>query len=143
MFRLFVIPVIIGILVFLSIFYISPEFISESQTVSNVAEFVLKQSNAYFDTMPSVVVRYIAGLNLLVVSISGALGIIVVTQLLLIVSCLFVFMTKAAISHLHKETEVDEVSDLPPIEMDSKFSKSAKGEKVLGKGFDSIDRDKK
>ncbi len=87
------------------------------------------------------VVRYIAGLNLLAVAITGALVVIVVTQLLMIVSGLFLSMTRAAISYLQKETEVDEITDLPPIEMDSKFGKSAKGKEVLGKGFDSIEGD--
>ena len=65
----------------------------------------------------------------------------VVIQLLVIIGGMFVYLSKWITSHLQRDRTEDKAPDLPPIDMDSRFNKSEKGEKVLGRGLDSIDRD--
>ena len=141
MFRLLVGPMIIGILAFLLIYYISPVIISEPGIVSIVAEFALNLSNLYFDSMPPIIVSYTANLNLAMVALTVGLLVTVVIQLLVIFSGMFIYITKWIMSYLQKDRKEDEALDLPPIDMDPGFSNSEKGKKVLGRGLDSIDRD--
>jgi len=141
MFRLFVGPMIIGILAFLLIYYISPVIISEPGIVSIVAEFALNLSNLYFDSMPPIIASYIANLNLAMVALTVGLFMTLVIQLLVIIRGMSIYITKWIISYLQKDRKNDEALDLPPINMDSTFKNSEKGKNILGRGLDSIDRD--
>jgi hypothetical protein len=140
MFRLFIGPMIIGILAFLFIYYISPVIISETDIVSVVAEFALNLSNLYFDSLPPIIASYIANLNLAKVALTVGVFMTIVIQLLVIIWGMFIYITKWIISYLQKNRQKDEALDLPPINMDSSFKNSEKGEKILGRGLDSIDR---
>ncbi len=141
MFRLLIGPMIIGILAFLFIYYISPVIISEPGIVSIVAEFALNSSNLYFDSMPPIIASYIANLNLAMVALTVGLFITLVIQLLVIFRGMSIYITKWIISYLQKDRKEDEALDLPPINMDSSFKNSGIGKNILGRGLDSIDRD--
>jgi len=140
MFRLFIGPIIIGILAFLFIYYISPVVISDPGIVSIVAELALKLSSLYFETLPPIVAGYITNLNLAMVALSVGLLMTIVIQLLVIIWGILSYMTKWIISYLQKDKIEDEPQDLPPIEMDSSFKTSSIGKGVVGRGLDSIDR---
>jgi len=140
MFRLFIGPMIIGILAFLFIYFISPVIISDSGIVSIVAEFVLNLSTSYFETVPPIIAAYIANLNLLVAALTVGLLMTVVVQLLVIIWGIFGYMAKSIISLLQKEKKEDEPQDLPPIDMDSSFKTSSIGQGVFGRGLDTIDK---
>ena len=141
MFKLFIGPMIVGILAFLLIYYISPVFFSEPGILSIVAELVLNLSNLYFDSMPPFIANYIANLNLAMVALTVGLSMTVVVYLLVIIGGMFIYLTKRITSHLQKDRTEDKAPDLPPIDMDSRFNNSEKEEKVLGRGLDSIYRD--
>ena len=141
MFRLFVGPIIIGILAFLLIYYILPIIITEPGIVSIVADFALNLSTSYFETMPPIISDYIVNLNLLVAALTAGLLVTVVIQLLVIIWGIIIYMAKGVISLLQKDLKVEEPQDLPPIDMDSSFKTSSIGEGVVGRGLDSIDRD--
>jgi uncharacterized membrane protein len=141
MLRLAIGSVIIGVLVFLLIFFISPLIISESEIVSIVAEFALSLSNLFFDNMPPIIASYIASLNLAIAAFTMGLFLTLVIQLLGLVSSLFIGITKRIISYIQKDRKNDEALDLPPIDMDSTFTSSATGKNILGRGLDSIDQD--
>jgi len=141
MFRLFIGPMIFGILAFLLIYYISPEIISEPRVVSIVAEVALGFANLYFDSMPPIIASYITNLNLAKVALTVGLLMTGVIQLILIIRDMFMYITKWIISYLQKDRNKDEAVDLPPIDMDSSFNNSGAGKNVLGRGLDSIDRD--
>ena len=141
MLRLTIGSVVVGILAFLLIFFISPLIISESKIVSIVAEFALGLSNLVFDNMPPIIASYIASLNLAMAAFTMGLFLTLVIQLLGLVSSLFIGITKWIISYLQKDRKNDEVLDLPPIDMDSTFNSSATGKNILGRGLDSIDQD--
>jgi hypothetical protein len=141
MFRLFIGPIIIGILAFLFIYYISPAIISDPGIVPIVAEFALNLSNLYFESMPPIIAGYITNLNLAMVAITVGLLMTIVIQLLVIIWGILSYMTKWVISYLQKDRIKDEPQDLPPIDMDSSFKTSSIGEGVIGRGLDSIDRD--
>jgi len=64
MFRLLVVPISIGILAFLFIYFIAPAIVPEPGIVSYVAEFALYLPNSYFESMPPIIASYIANLNL-------------------------------------------------------------------------------
>ena len=140
MFKLFIGPIIIGILAFLFIYYISPVVISDPGIVSIAAELALKLSNLYFETLPPIVAGYITNLNLAMVALSVGLLMTIVIQLLVIIWGILSYMTKWIISYLQKDKIEDEPQDLPPIEMDSSFKTSSIGKGVVGRGLDSIDR---
>ena len=141
MYRLLIGPVIIGILAFLFIYFISPAIISESDIVAIVAKFALSLSNAFFENMPPIIASYITNLNLAIVSITAGLSLTVVVQLLVITGGMFIYVIRGIISYLQKDRKEEEPQDLPPIDMDSSFESSEDGKKVLGRGLDSIDRD--
>jgi hypothetical protein len=141
MFRLLIGPITIGILAFLFIYFILPAIVSEPAVVSYVAEFALNLSNSYFDSMPPIIASYIANLNLAVVALTVGLLFTVVIQLVVIIGYTFIYLIKWIILYLQKDRENEDVQDLPPIDMDSRFMNSVKGEKILGRGLDSIDRD--
>jgi hypothetical protein len=141
MFRLLIGPITIGILAFLFIYFILPAIVSEPGVVSYVAEFALNLSNSYFDSMPPIIASYIANLNLAVVALTVGLLFTVVIQLVVIIGYTFIYLIKWIILYLQKDRENEDVQDLPPIDMDSRFMNSVKGGKILGRGLDSIDRD--
>ena len=141
MYRLLIGPVIIGILAFLSVYFISPFIISAADMVAIFAQFALGMSNAIFDNMPPVIASYIANLNLLKVAITAALFLTVVVQLLVITGGLFICVMRWLISCLQRKKKEKEPQDLPPIDMKSGFKSTQDGKKVMGRGLDSIDRD--
>ncbi len=139
MFRLLVVPVSIGILVFLFIYFIAPAIFSESGIVSYIAEFSLYLSNSYFETMPPIIASYIANLNLAMVALTLGLLLTVVIQLVVITAGMLICIAKSIISYLQKDRGKEVVEDLSPIDMDPNFMESGPGEKILGRGLDSID----
>jgi len=141
MFRMFIVSLVIGILTFLMVYFVSPFILSESDIVSIFAGFALDFSNLNFDSMPPLIASYINKLDLLVVALTVGLLTTIFVQLLVMSGSLFVFITKWIISSLRKEKTVDDAPELSPIDMDLKFKSSAKDEKVLGRGLDSIDQD--
>ena len=141
MFRLLIAPMIVGILAFLFIFFVSPVIISNPAIISIVAEFVHNLSTLYFESTPPIIIGYIANLNLTIVAITVGLFMTVVIQLLVIIWGIFSFMARSVISLLHRNRQEDEPEDLPPIDMDSSFKTSSIGKGVVGRGLDSIDRD--
>lgn len=140
MFRYFLVPAAIGIVFFLSVYFILPEFISEPRLVSYVAEFLLGQSNLYFDPMPAILARYVADLNLLVIALTGAVLSAAIIGLVVIISSLFISIFRSIILFLRRKPKTEKTVDLAPIDLDPQINKSARGKKVVGKGFDSIDQ---
>ncbi len=141
MFRLLVVPISIGILAFLFIFFIAPAIVPEPGIVSYVAEFALYLSNSYFESMPPIIASYIANLNLAMVALTVGLLLTVVIQLVVIIGGTFIRIIKWIISFLQKDRGKEVVKDMSPIDMDSRFMDSGPGEKNLGRGPDSINRE--
>ena len=141
MFRLLVVPISIGILAFLFIYLIAPSIVREPGIVSYVAEFALYLSNSYFESMPPIIVSYIANLNLTMVALTVGLLLTVIIQLVVIIGGTFVCIIKWIISCLQKDRGKEVVQDLSPIDMDSRFMGSVPGKKILGRGLDSIDQE--
>jgi len=141
MFRLLVVPISIGILAFLFIYFIAPTIVAEPGIVSYVAEFVLYLSNSYFESMPPIIASYIANLNLAMVALTVGLLLTVVIQLVVIIGGTFIRIKKWIISFLQKDRSKAVVKDMSPIDMDSRFMDAGPGEKILGRGLDSIDRE--
>lgn len=141
MFKSLVVPISIGILAFLFIYFIAPTIVPEPGIVSYVAEFALYLSNSYFESMPPIIVSYIVNLNLVMVALTVGLLLTVVIQLLVIIGGAFICIVKWIISRLQKDRGKEVVQDLSPIDMDSKFMGSMPGKKILGRGLDSIDQE--
>jgi len=141
MFRLLVVPISIGILAFLFIYFITPAIVSEPGIVSYVAEFVLYLSNSNFESMPPIIASYIANLNLAMVALTVGLLLTVVIQLVVIIGGMFICIIKWMISFLQKDRGKEVVKDMSPIDMDPRFMGSDPGKKILGRGLDSIDRE--
>ena len=141
MFRLLVVPISIGILAFLFIYFIASTIVSEPGIVSYVAEFALYLSNSYFENMPPIIVSYISNLNLAMVALTVGLLLTVVTQLIVIIGGTFICIINWIISYLQKDRGKEVVQDLSPIDMDSRLVGSGPGEKILGRGLDSIERE--
>lgn len=141
MFRLLVVPISIGVLVFLFIYFIAPVIVPESDIVSYVAEFALYLSNSYFENMPPIIASFIAYLNLAMVALTVGLLLTVVIQLVVIIGGTFIYIIKWIVSCLQKDRGKEVAQDLSPIDMDSKFMGSTPGKEILGRGIDSIDRD--
>jgi hypothetical protein len=141
MFRLLIGPVIVGILAFLFIYFVSPVIITDPGIVSIVAEFVLDLSTLNFESMPPVIAGYISNLNLAIAALTVGILMTLVVQLLVIIWSIISCMAGWIISLLQKEKKEDEPQDLPPIDMDPSFKTSSIGKGVVGRGLDSIDRD--
>jgi hypothetical protein len=141
MFRFLIGPMIIGMLAFLFIYFISPALISDPDIVSIFAEFALKLSNLHFESMPPIVTSYIANLNLAMVALTVGLLMTVVIQLFVIIWGIFRSMAMWITSYLKNHRKQEEPQDLPPIDMDSSFKPSSIGKGVMGRGLDSIDQD--
>ncbi len=141
MFRLLVVPISIGILTFLFIYFIAPAIVPEVDIVSYVAELALYLSNSYFENMPPIIASYIAYLNLAMIALTVGLLLTVVIQLVVIIGGTFIYIIKWIVSCLQKDRGKEVAQDLSPIDMDSKYMGSAPGKEILGRGIDSIDRD--
>ena len=141
MLRLFIGTIIIGILTFLLIVFISPLIFSESDVVAVVAKLVLNWSNLFFESMPPIIASYIANLDLAMAAFTAALFLTLVTQLIALLGSISVFTSRWIISYLQRDGKNDEALDLPPIDMDSTFKSSATGKNILGRGLDSIDQE--
>lgn len=141
MYRFLIGPVIIGILAFLAVYFISPFIISAADMVAIFAQFALGMSNAFFDNMPPIIVSYISNLNLLKVAMTVALFLTVVVQLLVIIWGMVVYVLRWVVSCLKRNKKEKGPQDLPPIDMNSSFESTHDGKKVMGRGLDSIDRD--
>jgi hypothetical protein len=141
MFRLLVVPISIGILTCLFVYFIVPAIVPEPGIVAYVAEFALYLSNSYFETMPPIIVGYIANLDLAMVALTVGLILTVAIQLAVVIGGTFICIIKWIISRLQKNRGQEIVQDLSPIDMDSKFMGSVPGKKILGRGLDSIDQE--
>jgi len=141
MFRLLVVPVVIGILAFSVVYFIFPLLFSESDIVSVLAEFALDLSNSYFASMPPLVAGYIANLNLLGVALTVGLLSTVAIQLVVIIVDTFVFVARGVVSIFKIRRKQARPPDLPSLDIDVRYINSSPGKKILGGGFDSIDRD--
>ena len=140
MIRFFLYPVIVGILVFLAVFFLAPLVVSQPGVAPRVAGLLLDWSNARFENTPPLLAAYIANLNLAMVSASlGFLGLVAVL-LISIVGQLLRAVTKLIASLIRSLRKEAPPADLPPIEMDPSFRESAIGKGVMGRGLDSIDR---
>ena len=141
MFRLLVVPVIIGILAFSLTYFVMPLLFSEADVVSAFAEFALMLSNSVFPTMPSLVADYIARLNLLAVAITVALLVTMAIQILLIIGDAFMLVVKTAISLFKRKPKPAAPRVLSSIDYEGGSANSRPGSRILGGGFDSLDRD--
>lgn len=141
MFRLLLVPVIIGILTFSIVYFIFPLLFSESDIVSVFAEFTLNLSNSYFATMPPLIAGYIANLNLLGVALTVGLLSTVAIQLLVIIADAFVFVARGVVSIFKTKRKEASPPDLPSLDIDARYLNSSPGKKILGGGFDSLDPD--
>ncbi|MDH3633634.1 MAG: hypothetical protein OES20_02920 [Gammaproteobacteria bacterium] len=140
MFRLLVVPISIGVLAFLFVYFIAPVIVPKPGIVAYVAEFTLYLSNSYFETMPPVIASYIANLNLVMVALTVGLLLTVVIQLVVIIGGTFIRIIKWIVSYLRKGRGEEVVQDLSPIDLDPRFMGSSPGKKILGRGLDTIDR---
>lgn len=143
MFRLLVVPLSIGILAFLFVYFIAPAISSEPDIVSYVAEIALYFSNSYFENMPPIIASYIAYLNLAIVAFTVAILLTVLIQLVVVSGGTFIRLIKWMISHLQRDKDDESEQDLPPIDIDSKYMNQTPGKEILGRGIDSIDRDRR
>lgn len=141
MFRFFIGPMIVGILAFLFIYFVSPVIISKPGIVSIVAEFVVNSSNLFFESSPPVIAGYIANLNLAMAAATVGLLMLMAIQILVIIWVILSYMANRIVSYLQKDRKIDEPEDLPPIDMDSSFKTSSIGKGVYGRGLDTIDQD--
>ena len=141
MLRLLVVPISIGILVFLFMYFMAPAIVPDADIVSYVAEFALYLSNSYFENMPPIIASYIAHLNLAMVALTVGLFLTVVIQLLVIIGSMFIYIIKWIVACLQKDRGKEVAQDLSPIDMEPRFMGSAPGKEILGRGIDSIDRD--
>ena len=139
--RLLIGSLIIGILAFLLIYFVSPVIISESDTVAIFAKFALGLSNAYFDNMPPIIASYINNLNLAIAALTAGLSLTVLILLLVVMGSMCSCVTRWIISCLQRYKKEPGPQDLPPIDMNSSFQSTGDGKKVLGRGLDSIDRE--
>jgi len=141
MYRLVIVPVIIGILAFLFTYFGLPAIISAPDIISAVASPALDSSNLYFATMPPIVANYIASLNLAMVALTVGFLITVASLLLVTIGGLFVSITRWLISHLQRDRKKEVAPDLPSLDMGPGFRSSQAPERILGRGLDSIQRD--
>jgi hypothetical protein len=140
MIRFFLFPVIVGVLVFLAVFFLAPLIVNDPGVVPRVAGFLLDWSNARFDTTPPPIAAYIANLNMALVSASFAFLALLAVLSLAIVGRVLFFVHKSIATLLKSLRKQAPPADLPPIEMDPSIRESAIGKGVMGRGLDSIDR---
>lgn len=141
MFRLLVVPVIIGILAFSIVYFVTPLLFSESDVVAVFAEFTLDLSNSVFASMPPLVASYIANLNLLAAGLTAAFLLTVTIQILVLFGDAFMLVAKGLISIFKKKPKQARPPDLPSLDIVASKVKPRPGSRVLGGGFDSLDPD--
>ncbi len=142
MIRFFIGPAVFGILTFLIIFFIAPLIVAEADLIAGVAGAILEYSNRHFAATPPIVASYIANLNLVIVAVTAGLLMTVVAQLLVIIQVILVCLYGGIRLLLRWAPQKKAPSDLPPIDIDAKYLNSGEREKILGRGLDSIDRDR-
>ncbi len=91
--------------------------------------------------MPSLLADYLARLNLLLVALTIALLLVIATQLLLIIGDMLMLAATAIASIFRRKPRKTGPVDLPPLDLDASNRVSRPGSKILGGGFDSLDRD--
>ena len=141
MFRLFITPVIIGILAFLIILFVAPFVFSASDLVALVARAALGLSNALFENMPPALAAYINNLNLALAASTIGLSLMIAVQIMLLTAWLLIRSSRGIMSLLQRMKKKEAPRDLPPIDLEAGFKSTGDGKKVLGRGLDSIDRD--
>jgi len=139
MFRMVIGSLIIGILAFSLVYFVSPLVAAESATVARFARIALDLSNACFATMPSAIAGYIANLNLLTVAVTVGLVATLGIQLLVLIGSGCVGAMRLILALLRGRAKEIPAPDLPPIEFESTF-KGPERDRIFGSGFDSIDR---
>ncbi len=142
MIRFLIGPAVFGILTFLIVFFIAPMMIAEADIVAGVAGPILEFSNRHWATTPPIIASYIAILNLGIVAVTAGILMTVVAQLLVIVQVVLVCLYLGIRLLLRWERKPKAPGDLPPIDIDARYLNSGEPEKILGRGLDSIDRDR-
>ena len=139
--KLLITSVIIGILAFLAILFISPFIIPESDLVALVANGMLGLSNAFFENMPSGLASYINNLNLALTASTIGLLLIIGIQILLIIAWTLTRLARGLLWLLQRLKKEEAPKDLPPIDFNSSFRSTGDGKGVLGRGLDSFEQD--
>ena len=142
MIRFFLGPAVFGILTFLIVFFIAPLVVAEADLVAGVAGSILEYSNRHWATTPPIVASYIAILNLGIVAVTAGILMTVIAQLLVIIQVILVGLYRGIRLLLQWAPKDKAPSDLPAIDIDAKYLNSGEREKILGRGLDSIDRDR-
>lgn len=142
MYRFLIVPAIIGIATFLIILFIAPEIISGTDIVAGAAGSLLEFSNRHFATTPPIIAAYIAHLNLEIVAVTAGSLTMVVVQLLVLVGVILTSLIKGIVALLRWRPKKEPVHDLPPLDIDARYLNSGENQKILGRGLDSIDRDR-
>ena len=141
MFRRFLISLVVGILVFLVIFFGLPLIVSEAEIVAWFNSLLLDWSNRYFATMPSLLVTYLAQSNLVLIAVTAGVLVTLAAMLLATAWRLIWDFIGWLIGLLRREKTEAEREDLAPIDMKATFVSSGDGKQVLGRGMDRVDRD--
>ena len=141
MFRLVVIPVSVGILVFVCIYFVSPAFVQAPDTVAYVAESILYWSNSFFATMPPILASYVAYLDLATIALTAGLISLIGVHLVILIGGALIGLAKWMVAFVLKDRSKDDAEDLPPIEMDSRYMRDMPGKEIMGRGIDSMDRE--
>ncbi len=142
MIRFFLGPLIFGSFAFLSVLFIAPLFAAEADLVAGVAGPILDWSNRYLAATPPIVASYIANLNLVIVAVTAGLLVTVIVQLLVLIQAILGCLYRGIRALLRWERKKEETRDLPPIELDPRYRDAEAEKRVLGRGLDSIDRDR-
>ncbi len=141
MVRLLILAVSSGILVALLVYLAAPLLVSEADIVAFAARALLDASNALFTYMPQFIADFIAGLNLLIVSItSGLLAFVGILILVKLVSSIKATV-KLAKHWFAGRAPTEEPEDLAPIDMEERYKKPPKGKEIMGRSLDSMRRD--
>lgn len=142
MIRFFAGPAVFGILTFLVVYFVVPLIVAEADLVAGAAGSILEYSNRHFATTPPIVASYIANLDLVIVAVTAAILMTVLAQLLVAIQAVLVCLYRGAKLLLRWTRKKEKPSDLPPIDIDARYLNSGEREKILGRGLDSIDRDR-
>ena len=142
MIKFFAGPAVFGVFAFLAVFFIAPLFVADADLVAGAGGSILEMSNRYFASTPSIVAAYLANLNLAIVAVTAGLLMTLIVQLLVVIQVVLVCGYQAVGALLRWRRKVEQVRDLPPIDMDPRYLASKDEERVLGRGLDSIDRER-
>lgn len=140
MFRLFIWPAIFGLMVALALYFITPFIYTRPDFTAIFASFVLRMGNAYFTSLPPVIAAYIADLNLAIASATVGVLVMLAGQLLMICWGLLAEIGKRLLPLLRRSPKKAPPPDLTPIDIDPSIIDSKRIKKVLGRGFDTVDR---